>query len=242
MARDIVQSLWMGSKLSEMERLSMRSFLANGHPFHLYVYDYDHAPYVGMVPDGVEVKDAEEIIPWRESFTVRGGYSSFSDFFRWKLVRDRGGWWADTDTVCLRPFDFPGEYAFVGGMGPVGADDCVSSGMFRAPAHSPITEWAWGECQKMDPSTMPWGEAGPPLITRAVHKFSLTKHLISARLFFPVFYTGAPAIFTNAVAPVIPKEAYSIHLFHEMWRLAGADKNREYPATSLYEQLKRRFA
>jgi len=215
----------------------MRSFLINEHPFHLYIYED-----VGNVPDGVIVKDAKEILPEGMIFKVRGGYSSFSDFFRWKLVRDRGGWWTDTDTVCLKPFDFPSEYVFVGGLGAPGSNDCVSSGMFRAPAHSPVTEWAWGECQKMDPETMAWGEAGPPLITKAVHKFNLTNHIISGSLFFPVFYTEAPRAFISDIWWQIPEVPYSIHLFNEMWRLAGADKNAKYPEASLYEQLKRRFS
>src|SRR6266436_8237093 len=237
MVLDTIQSLWIGGPLSEMELLSMRSFVANGHPVHLYVYDN-----VGRVPNGVDVKDAGEIIPRSEVFQVRGGYSSFSDFFRWKLIRDRGGWWADTDTVCLRPFKFDGDYVFVGGLGKPGSDDCVSSGMFKAPVHSPIIEWGWEQCQKMNPETITWGQAGPPLFTEAVHKFDLTDQIISGSLFFPVFYTETPKAFTDIYVPRIYENCYSIHLFNEMWRLAGADKNGRYPEASLYEQLKKRFS
>jgi hypothetical protein len=237
MGLDVVQSLWMGGPLTEMERLCIRSFVSSGHPFHLYTYGD-----VFSIPDGAILVDANEIIPKAESFMVRGGYSSFSDFFRWKLVRDRGGWWVDTDTVCLRPFDFPGEYVFVGGLGAPGSDDCVSSGMFKAPKGSPITQWAREQCQRMDPGTMPWGEAGPPLITKAVHKFNLTSAIVSGSMFFPVFYTEAPRAFTDIYVPRIAKDCYSIHLFNEMWRLAGADKNASYPESSLYEQLKKKFS
>ncbi len=38
MAGDVFQSLWIGAELSAMEQLSIRSFLANGHEFHLYTY------------------------------------------------------------------------------------------------------------------------------------------------------------------------------------------------------------
>jgi hypothetical protein len=239
MARDIVQSLWVKGPLSEMEKLCIRSFVANGHPFILYTYDN---PRTFSVPDGALVVDANDIIPKEMLFTVRDGHSSFSDFFRWALINKYGGWWVDTDTVCLRPFDFPSEYVFVGGLGAPGSDDCVSSGMFKAPKGSPITEWAWEQCQRMDPETMPWGEAGPPLITKAVHRFNLTNHIISGNLFFPVFYTEAPRAFIDTYVPRIAKDCYSVHLFNEMWRLAKADKNAKYPETSLYEQLKRRFS
>lgn len=235
---DVVQSLWIG-KITEMERLCIRSFLANGHPFHLYAYDDEN---IDQVPEGTIVKCANEIIPWSQAFKVRGGYSSFSDFFRWKLILDRGGWWADADTVCLRPFSFECDHVFVGGTGQPGSDDCISSGMFKAPAGAAVLKWGWEQCQKMDPATMSWGEAGPPLITAAVHKLGLIWARVPAKLFFPVHYTPAPQIFCDANAPVIPSKCYSVHLFNEMWRLAGYDKDAKYPDTSLYEQLKRRFS
>lgn len=234
---DVIQSLWIGPHLSMMEKLSISSFLKNGHPYHLYVYNQLY----GELPEGTILKDASEIIPHKDIFLVRDGLSSFSDFFRWKLILDRGGWWADTDTICLKPFDFPSDYVFVGGLGPVGSDNCVSSGMFKAPAGSPILEWGWSMCQAMSPETMTWGQAGPPLFTEAVHKFGLTEHIIRSRLFFPVFYTYAPQAFIDMYPPRIADDCYSVHLFNEMWRLANVDKNGSYPRMSLYEQLKRRF-
>lgn len=237
MALEPVQSLWIGDELSEMEQLSIRSFLKNGHPFHLYVY----GPTLHNVPPGTKLFDANEIIPHKDVFTVRGGYSSFSDFFRWKLVGDKGGWWVDLDTVCLKPFDFMGDYVFVGGLGKPGSADCISSGMFKAPKGSEIMKAGWEQCQKMDPTTMTWGQAGPPLFTELVHAFGLTNAIVPARLFFPVFYTEAPKIFTDIYVPRIAADCYSVHLFNEIWRLAGADKNATYPENSLYEQLKRRF-
>jgi hypothetical protein len=219
-----------------MERLSLSSFLKRGHEVHLYTYGQ-----VGRVPYGVVLRDANEIIPERELFLVKGGYSTFSDFFRWKLVRERGGWWCDTDTICLKRFDFPNDYVFVGGLGAPGSNDCVSSGMFHAPAYSPIMDWGWEQCEQMNPKTMAWGEAGPPLFTEAVHKFGLTDAIVPGMMFFPVFYTEAPEVFTGVCSPHIPESCYSIHMFNEIWRLKGQDKNAEYPESSLYEFLKREF-
>ena len=58
-----IQSLWVGERLSRIEVLSIRSFLAQGHPYHLYTYaDLEN------VPDGVTVKDANAIVPERDIF------------------------------------------------------------------------------------------------------------------------------------------------------------------------------
>ncbi|MBY0406370.1 MAG: capsular polysaccharide synthesis protein, partial [Rickettsiales bacterium] len=100
-----IQSLWIGS-LGALERLSMRSFLAHGHRYHLYAYDLTLAP-----PPGVELKDAREILPEEAIFTYprgkeKGGISAFADWFRYELLAQKGGWWCDTDIICLKPFLF----------------------------------------------------------------------------------------------------------------------------------------
>jgi hypothetical protein len=234
-ALEVIQSLWIGSPLSAMERLTINSYLKNGHEFHLYVYDD-----VQNVPEGTVIKDANEIISRDEIFLIDKGYSSFSDFFRWKLIYDKGGWWSDLDAVCLKPFNFSSDHIFVGGRGPVGSDDCVSSGIFKAPKGAKITGWGWKECQKMDPKTMGWGEAGPPLFTKAVHKFGYWNALVPGNLFFPIFYTNAPQIFLTPRVEILPY-AYSVHLFNEMWRQHKQDKNANYDPDCLYEKLKDRY-
>src|SRR5215813_6559365 len=107
----IVQGLWIGPHLSVMERLSIRSFLANGHEYHLYVYDQ-----VENVPEGAVLKDANEVFDKSRVFTYQSGfgknsYAGFANMFRYKLLAMRGGWWADSDVVCIRPLDLPGEQA-----------------------------------------------------------------------------------------------------------------------------------
>jgi hypothetical protein len=36
-------------------------------------------------------------------------------------------------------------------------------------------------------------------------------------------------------------QTYAIHLWNELWRRAGQDKDARYPAACLYEQLKQRY-
>ena len=69
MNKAIVQSLWIGGRLSTMERLSILSYLEQGHPFHLYVY----GP-VANIPDGTIVRSGQEILPSEEIFCYQHGY------------------------------------------------------------------------------------------------------------------------------------------------------------------------
>jgi hypothetical protein len=78
----------------------MKSFLDHGHEYDLYSYS---SP---SVPAGVRVMDANEILPRGEVFFYSGGEGAgsvacFANLFRYRLLMLRGGWWADTDVVCL---------------------------------------------------------------------------------------------------------------------------------------------
>ena len=104
-----VQGLWIGSELSAMERMSINSFLYHGDGYHLYVYDD-----VKRVSKGAVIKDGNESCRNQEfsyTRTMRPIWG-FSNFFRYKLLLDKGGWWADTDLICLKPFDFEEEHVF----------------------------------------------------------------------------------------------------------------------------------
>ena len=52
-----IQTLWVGNKLSTMERLCLASFVQNGHPIELYTYEE-----IENVPDGVIIRDGNEIL------------------------------------------------------------------------------------------------------------------------------------------------------------------------------------
>ena len=73
----IIAGLWIG-KLSKMEIYSMKSFIKQGHTYHLYTYEP-----LDNIPNGVIVKDANEIIPKDEIFTLKNYYQI--DFFLLRL-------------------------------------------------------------------------------------------------------------------------------------------------------------
>ena len=113
----IVNGLWIGEYLSNIELLTMMTFMEQGHHFRLWVYDEIKTP----LPEGVEMADANLIIPEEKVFRYKytnayghgkGSVSGFSDIFRYKLLYDEGGWWVDMDIACFRPLDFPEPYVF----------------------------------------------------------------------------------------------------------------------------------
>src|ERR1041385_9173716 len=232
---DPVQSLWIGPKLSTMERLSIVSFLANDHPFHLYVYDD-----VRGIPDGVEVRDAREILPQSMIFqySEHKTFAGFANYFRYKLLLDRGGWWSDVDSVCIRPLEFDAPYVFSSERHE--GVQYINNGNIHAPRGSAIFAEAWELCRAKDPSTMRYGEMGPRLVSALDAKHDLAPYVQPPEVFWPLGYEEWDRLL-DPEPPAIPDTTHAIHLWNEMWRRAGRDKDGEYAEGSLYEELKRRY-
>ena len=233
----IIQGLWIGSELSEMEQLSISSFLLNAHDYHLYVYDD-----LKYIPVGTVVMDASEILPSSRIFQYkhRPSYAGFANFFRYKLLLERGGWWADTDTICLKPFDFPGDYVFSTEINHKGRQ-VVNSCVIKAPPGSDLMAYSWNVCQRKNPARLVWGETGPRLMAKAVKRFRLDKYKVSHQAFCPIDYEEWRRVLQPGFELVFEEGTYAIHLWNEMWRIAGQDKNAQYHQSCLYEKLKRHY-
>ena len=233
---NIIQGLWIGTELSVMEQLSIASFGLNGHEYHLYVYDEPK-----NIPAGTVTKDANEILPSSRIFQYKQypSYAGFSNFFRYKLLLERGGWWADTDTICLNPFDFPEEHVFATEM--CKELEVVNSGIIKAPMGSRVMAYAWEVCQAKNPEELVWGETGPRLMSEAVRRFSLEECKKPHHVFCPIGYSDWHKVLEPDAEAPLDETSYAIHLWNEMWRASSQDKNAQYHSNCLYEQLKRRY-
>jgi mannosyltransferase OCH1-like enzyme len=234
---EIIQGLWVGPELSVMEQLSVSSFLQHGHEYHLYIYED-----VKNIPAGTVIKDGNEILPASRIFQYKqhATYAGFSNFFRYKLLLERGGWWVDTDTVCLKRFDFSEEYVFSSEIAQ--GQEFINSGICKAPAGSAAMAYAWGVCEKKDPDKLVWGETGPRLMAAAVREFSLEKYKQPSDVFCPLGYAEWQKVLDPSVELKLDERSFAIHLWNERWRAAGYDKNASYPENCFYEQLKRRYS
>ena len=232
----LIQGLWVGTELSVMEQLSVASFLKHGHQYHLYVYDE-----VKNIPAGTVIKDGNEILPDSRIFQYKdhATYAGFSNFFRYKLLLERGGWWVDTDTVCLKSFDFSDEYVFSSELAQ--GQEFINSGICKVPKGSPAMAYAWDVCDKKDPAQLVWGETGPRLMATAVRKFALEKFKQPPEVFCPLGYANWHKVLDPDAPVKLSERSYAIHLWNERWRAAGQDKNVSYPEGCFYEQLKRRY-
>jgi hypothetical protein len=107
-------------------------------------------------------------------------------------------------------------------------------------------EYCYAESAKRDPRKLFWGEMGPVLLTTAVKKFSLECHVARTEIFCPInpwqwkrSISGSFITIWKEKKKMATHGSHAVHLWNEMWRRSGVDKDADFPKNSLYEQLKR---
>lgn len=255
MSTRIIHMFWHGAPLTRIERLAMRSFVAHGHIVHLHVYEEPRG-----VPSGVHVVDASATLPQSSLFRHErsGSIAAFADWFRYRLLFEQGGIWADTDVVCLRPFDYL-DAAIFGRMDQNVINNAV---LGLAPGH-PLASWMIRCCESpnrwlpYDTSrvkrrklkrflqgnrrgNIEWGETGPNGFTLAARHLGVEHQALPFWHFYPVHYLNWRAVFDDTLAanPQYLGASYAVHLWNEMARREpNFDKNARFPANSLFERL-----
>ena len=235
----VINGLWIGDSLSNIEKLSINSFLKNGHDFHLYVYDD-----IMGIPDGVVVKDANEILDSNKIFKhkIMGekeggsvgpeGFAGFSDWFRYSLLYKKGGWWSDLDSVCLRKYDILRPYFFttLNGKGT-----WCANGSMKVLKNSLFLNFCIQVCEDKN-ENIEYLEVGPLLFAKGYIDYNLKYFSITDELFDA---WGGDCFMENSDRDL--KEVYSVHLYNSEFLKNGIDKNGVFPENSLLERFKREY-
>jgi hypothetical protein len=236
--RPRVQSLWIGERLSTIQQLSIRSFLARGHDFVLYAYEA-----IDGVPAGTCCRDAREILPRERVFLYadgfgRGSPAGFSNYFRYKLLLEKGGWWVDLDTVCLKSFDaLAGEHVLGYQRTPSGALK-VASSIIKAPAGSELMRRCWDHVGALDPQAVRWGQTGPDLLDAKVRELGMERCVLAPHVFFEINHWQADEFLRSTV---LPADSYATHLWGARWKDEERSPDARYPEDSLFERLKAQY-
>lgn len=243
----IIQQLWVGSKLSYIEQLSMRSFIACGHKLHLYSYDSDLT-----VPPGVELKDARQVLPESDVFAhsaragrSRGSLAGFADLFRWKLLHDKGGAWADSDLVCLRPLRVSRLVATELSRTAGVVTPAITNCFFSADPGEPEFLNAFERARRADHADLLWGEIGTHAMAEMVAGQGWGDRLADPSDFCPIpSFRMIDAMDGHLDVEEIVRSTgcRAVHLYNEVLRVAGVDKSGEFPRRSIVSFLETHVA
>jgi hypothetical protein len=227
-------SFWYRGKLTPLEELCLKSFVSKGHSIDLYSY------YNVDVPTGVVLRDASLIIPEKNVFFYRrgpgsGSVSAFSNIFRYKVLYESGGWWTDTDVICLSENVPHQEICFA-----YEEVDLINGALLKIPARHKFAEVLLREAQNKGTDFL-WGECGPKLITETVNSLSLQEDALPKRAFYPIHHTNALDVLLpdrfDAVSDAT-SGSYFVHLWNEVFRRTGILKTAAPPVGSyLWEKF-----
>jgi len=238
MSQHQFNSFWYGKSLTPYEVLCIKSFLDHGHAFRLYTYEEM------AVPVGTELCDANEIVPRDQVFFYNSGpgagsVAAFANKFRYALLAQRGGWWVDIDIICLSA-DIPqydSFFAFEEGKR-------INNGMLYFPAGSAVMQ-ACLEGAEASGQNLVWGQTGPKLLTETLEGFHLTGGAQPISLCYAIewqqyLYFWDPALFGTVESAV--SASMVVHLWNEMIRRIGLNKQKAPPPGSYLDYLCKRHA
>lgn len=225
----IINGLWIGKNLSAIELLCINSFLANGHEFHLWVYDAIETP----LPEKVILEDATKIIPREKVFCYKysdqfghgkGSYAGFSDIFRYKLLYEYGGWWVDMDVTCLKHFDFDNPYVF-----RIHHDLPVVGNIMKCPARSELMKCCYEQASlQIDENNTDWHKP-IQILNDHIKELGLSDYVRD--LSNHDKWNDVRKLLYRSTK--IPDEWYAIHWINEEWRRNNMNKNEFYKGSTL---------
>jgi len=106
-----VNLFWDNQPLSKLEYLCLKSYIRYFDIVNVFTYNTQLFKEINY--NKLNVYDANDILPQADKFYYGGNGDcpdksvvGFSDLFRYMLLYKVGGWYADFDTVCLKPFVF----------------------------------------------------------------------------------------------------------------------------------------
>ncbi|HQR04828.1 MAG: hypothetical protein JSR19_06635 [Proteobacteria bacterium] len=243
---ETIQMFWASGSLSTLERLSIASFLANGHAVHLYTYGL-----TGPVPAGTTLLDAGSVLPETECRSLGsdegfGSLAPFSNRFRYKLLLEKGGVWSDSDIIAVKPLSFLSrqeyffatEYSAPEAQGkPFGTE--INSCMIKVPPGSALMRDCLQRAEAINADKAGWGATGVLLVREAVARHNLGAHAGPPNWVSPVPFWE----FTRLLQDLhtLPSDCHAIHFYNEMFRRNFFDKDARYEPHCVYERLKAHY-
>ena len=229
MSNHLFQSFWLQDELPPLEHLCIKSFIAHGHRFRLYSY-----ADVANMPRGCEAADARLVLPEERLFYYEsphhvGSVSAFSNLFRYKLLLEHGGWWVDTDVLCLTPEIPDAEYVFAK-ESPV----LYGTATLRAEAGSLLMGTALSRAEQAG-TRFAFGATGSYLLTELIHEFDLENEAWETESIYPVSWTDPLAVFNPGRRAELEQRLASskfLHLWTTVLRRANVLKSVRPPIGS----------
>jgi hypothetical protein len=178
-------SFWHGS-LNPFVYACLASFPKAGAMLRLYSYE----PTLD-VPPGVRLEDARRVCPDEslvQRYIANGKQSiaTFADMFRYRMIRETGCCWVDTDIVCLKKPSFANEpYIYCRQADAVGTT-LINNAVLRLPPSDPALVELVATAEAARDLDQKWGAIGPFLLTPVLTRHGLYACALDSHVCYPI--------------------------------------------------------
>ena len=222
----------------------LASFPARGASLRLYTYETNID-----APEGVEVVDARSIcadISLLRRYFVEGrpSLATFSDRFRYVLMRKTGCCWVDADIICLRRVDFSREPIVWGRQAEAHGKALINNAVLKLPSQHPVLNEMLARSEAAVDVDLPWGAIGPFLLTEVAERHGVYGSAREPSEFYPV----SPDLFWRVLLPndrdsvaFAVRDATFLHLWSELLRRCEYDMSVAPPIGSFLHDIFRRI-
>ena len=239
----VIASWWHGWRMSWIEQLCLRSFVAKGHKVILYTNGK-----VDNIPEGVEQRPDTEIWHPGKITTyegdneplLKGNPALHTDLFRYHLLKKTDYIWVDTDAYCHQPF--PNEPWYFA-KHAWGIEDIFNGGVLRLPKESktlqllietfankkdeyPILPWTSKKSQARQRlrkklgllphiSQLDWATPGPLALTKFLYMTGEASNALHKNVLYPLLFTESYFVFDQEkyLLKHLSQECLSVHLY-----------------------------
>jgi mannosyltransferase OCH1-like enzyme len=231
-----IHFLWINNQpLSNLEKMCLNSHINNNHSCVLWSYDTSI-----QYPNGIEIRDANRIIPKDKIFSYKkppfkNNLAGFSDLFRYKVLYEYGGWWCDTDVLCLKRFDFSQDYVF-GAERRMNKTIGLAPAVIKCPIKSNLIKSCLEDAEKRLSinTNINWCELAHPILNTNINKYNLQNYIVNYNIFCPIDWFDAKKFFIPNTDISLDK-SYGIHLWNTVIHREKINTNKVL-ANSLYSK------
>jgi len=232
-------TFWHGP-LDALTYACMASFAHFGAGLRVYTYE-DAVD----APRGVELADARRICPdpsllGRYIAKGRPSIATFADMFRYKMIRETGCCWVDSDILCLRKPDFAQEAIVFGRQSEFRGQSVINNAVLKLPPADLTLNELIGKAESAVDVDQAWGAIGPFLLTEIATRNGIDRYARAFHHFYPIepdhFWKPFLPACRDEVAEAV-REATFLHLWSELIARSGYDRSRCPPLGSFLNEV-----
>jgi glycosyltransferase involved in cell wall biosynthesis len=226
---EIFNMFWFGQQLTALEKSCILSFLKHDQTVRVFTYQEV------QLPDGVINEDASSIIPYDQFFLAFNSPSGFSDLFRYKLLYEHGGWWVDTDILCLQS-QIPDCDYFWAEEQP----GKICGAVLKFPPKDKICKSLFEIAQEKARNPTSWGWIGPDLLTSALISNKVGNRCGNTELVYPIHWSETHFLCLPEFKPIVESRISNsifLHCWHSVFKQMDIDISSKPPVGSFLEMI-----